>query len=137
MCQRCKSISNLKHYINCYTNKLTRYTYRHNNVGKNIAQAINNNNPQDIIKTENDNLLNWKQELKLPNEVRSVKKDINVEAVPKEEEKRRPDIWFYRIEEDNMNGLIEKKLVCNLVEVTIPWDEVKEFQHIQNTTYKT
>jgi hypothetical protein len=27
-------------------------------------------------------------------------------------------------------------LVCNLVEVTIPWSEVKEFQHIMNTTYK-
>jgi hypothetical protein len=35
-----------------------------------------------------------------------------------------------------MNGLIEKKLACNLVEVKIPWGEVKEFQHIQNTTYK-
>jgi hypothetical protein len=36
-----------------------------------------------------------------------------------------------------MNGLIKKKLVCNLVEITIPWGEVKEFQHIQNSTDKT
>jgi hypothetical protein len=28
-------------------------------------------------------------------------------------------------------------MVCNLVEITIPWGEVKEFQHIMNTTYKT
>jgi hypothetical protein len=59
-------------------------------------------------------------------------------AVPAEEKwKRRPDIRCYRIEEDKLNGLIEKILVCNLVEVTIPWGEVKEFQHIQNTTYKS
>jgi hypothetical protein len=31
---------------------------------------------------------------------------------------------------------MEKKLVCNLVEVTISWG-VKEFQHIKNTTYKS
>jgi hypothetical protein len=36
-----------------------------------------------------------------------------------------------------MNGLIEKKLGCNLVEVPIPCGEVKEFQYIQNTTYQT
>jgi hypothetical protein len=36
-----------------------------------------------------------------------------------------------------VNGTIEKKLDCNLVKVKIPWDEVKEFQHIMNTTYKT
>jgi hypothetical protein len=53
MCQRCQRIGNLKHYINCCTSKLTSYTYRHNNVGKIIAQAINNHNPQDIIKSEN------------------------------------------------------------------------------------
>jgi hypothetical protein len=28
-------------------------------------------------------------------------------------------------------------LVCNLVELTIPWGEVKGFQHVDNTTYKT
>jgi hypothetical protein len=121
MCQRCQRIGNLKHYINCCTNKLTSCTYRHNNIGKIIAQAINNHNPQDIIKSENDNLLNWNQELKLRKDIRTTEKDINVEAVPEEEEsKRRLDIWFYRIEEDKVNGIIEKKLVCNLVEVTIP-----------------
>jgi hypothetical protein len=83
MCQGCQRIRNLKHYINCFTNKLTGNTYRHNNVGKIIAQAINNHNPQDIIKSENGNLLNWNQELRLPNEIRSSGKDINVEAVPK------------------------------------------------------
>jgi hypothetical protein len=36
-----------------------------------------------------------------------------------------------------MNDLIKKKLDCNLGEVTIQWGEVKEFQYIQNTTYKT
>jgi hypothetical protein len=45
MCQRCERIGNLKHYINCCTNKLTSYTYRHNNEEKIIAQAINNRNP--------------------------------------------------------------------------------------------
>jgi hypothetical protein len=123
----CQRIGNLKHYINCCTNKLISYTYRHNNVGKIIAQAINNHNPQDIVKSENGNLLNWNQELKLPKNIRTTEKDINVEAVPEEEGKRRPDIWFYRIEKDKVNGIIKKKLVCNLVEVTIPWGEVKEF----------
>jgi hypothetical protein len=138
MCQGCPRIGNLKHYINCCTNKLTSYTYRHNNVGEIIAQAINNHNSQDIIKSENGNLLNWNQELKLPKDVRTVEKNIDVAAIPPEEEgKRRPDIWFYRIEEDKVNDIIEKKLVCNLVEVTIPWSEVKEFQHTMNTTYKT
>jgi hypothetical protein len=68
----------LKHYINCCTNKLTSYTYRHNNVREIVAQTINNQNPQDIIKSENGNLLNWNQELKLPNEIRSSDKNINV-----------------------------------------------------------
>jgi hypothetical protein len=116
---------------------LTSYTSRQNNVGKIIAQAINNHNPQDIIKSDNGNLLNWNQELRLPKDVKTVEKNIEVAAIPEEDEgKRRPDIWFYRIEEDKCNGMIEKKLVCNLVEVTIPWGEVKEFQHIENTTYK-
>jgi hypothetical protein len=75
--------------------------------------------------------------LKLPKDIRTTEKAINVEAVPEEEGERRPDIWLYRIEEDKVNGVIEKKLVCNLAEVTIPWGEVKEFQHIMNTTYKT
>jgi hypothetical protein len=76
--------------------------------------------------------------LKLPKDIRTVEKNIDVAAVPPEEEgKRRPDIWFYRIEEDKVNGIIEKKLVCNLVEVTIPWGEVKGFQQVDNITYKT
>jgi hypothetical protein len=37
MCQRCHRIGNLKYYINCCTNKLISYTYRHNNVGKIIV----------------------------------------------------------------------------------------------------
>jgi hypothetical protein len=74
-------------------------------------------------------LLNWNQELKLPKDIRTTEKDINIEAVSEEEGKKRPDIWFYRIEEDKMTGIIAKKLVCNLVEVTIPCVEVKEFQH--------
>jgi hypothetical protein len=93
MCQRCHRIGNLKHYINCCTYKLTSYTYRHNNVGKIIAQANNNHNSQDIIKSKNGNLLNWNQELKLPKDIRTVDKNIEVEARPREEEgKRRPDI---------------------------------------------
>jgi hypothetical protein len=108
--------------------QLTSYTYKHNNVGKIIAQAINNHNPQDIIKSDNGNLLNWNQELRLPKDVKTIEKNIEVMAIPEEDEgKRRPDIWFYRIEEDKCNGMVEKKLVCNLVEVTIPWGEVKEF----------
>jgi hypothetical protein len=58
MCQKYQKIGNLKHYMICCTNKLTSFTYIHNNVGKIIAQAINNINPQDIIKSENGNLLN-------------------------------------------------------------------------------
>jgi hypothetical protein len=122
MCPTCQKPGNLKQSINYCINKLTSFIYRHNNVGKIIAQAINNHNPQDIIKSKNGNLLNWNQELKLPKDIRTTEKDINIEAVPgKEEVKRRPDIWFYRIEEDKVNGIIEKKLVCNFVEVTIPW----------------
>jgi hypothetical protein len=129
MCQICQRVGNLKHFINWCTNKLTSYTYRHNNVGKIIAQAINNHNPQDIIKSDNNNLLNWNQELRLPKDVKTVEKNIEVAAISQEEEgKRRPDIWFYRIEEDKINGIIEKKLVCNLVKVTIPWSKVKGFQ---------
>jgi hypothetical protein len=85
MCQGCQRPDNLKHYINCCTNKLTSYTYRHDTVGKVIAQTINNHNPQDIIKTENVNLLNWKQELRLLTEIRSVEKNTNVEVVPTED----------------------------------------------------
>jgi hypothetical protein len=140
MCQRFQRIGNLKHYFNCWTSKLTSYTYRHNNVGKIIAQAINNHNPQDIIKSENDNLLNWNQELKFPKDIRTVEKNIVVEAVPQEEEgKRRLDIWFYRIEEDKINGIIEKKLVCNLVEVTISGAKLKNSNTswIQHAKHKT
>jgi hypothetical protein len=72
----------LKHYINCCTSKLTSYTYRHNNVRKIIAQAINNHHPQVIIKSDNDNLLNWNQELKLPKDVKTVEKNIEVAAIP-------------------------------------------------------
>jgi hypothetical protein len=61
MFQGCQRLGNLKHYINCFTNKLTSYRYRHDIGGKIIAQAINNHNPQNIVKTENDNLLNWNQ----------------------------------------------------------------------------
>jgi hypothetical protein len=108
MCKGCQRIGNLNHYINCCTSKLTSYTYRDNNVGKIIAQAINNHNLQDIIKSDNSNLLNWNQELKLPKDVRTVEKNIHVAAVPPEEEgKRNSDIWFYRIEEDKVNGIIE------------------------------
>jgi hypothetical protein len=52
-------MGSLKHYNNCCTNKSTSYTYRHNNIGKIIVQAINNHNPQNIIKSENRILLNW------------------------------------------------------------------------------
>jgi RecJ-like exonuclease len=76
MCQRCHRIGTIKHYINCCMNKLTGYIYRHNIVGKIIAQSINNYNPQDIIRSENDNLLNWNQELKLPKDIRTVDKNI-------------------------------------------------------------
>jgi TATA-box binding protein (TBP) (component of TFIID and TFIIIB) len=33
LCTGCNKIGNLKHYINCCTNKLTNYTDRYNNVG--------------------------------------------------------------------------------------------------------
>jgi hypothetical protein len=67
---------------------MTSYTYKHDNVGIIIAQAINNHNPQNIIKAENGNLLNWNQELRLPAEIRSHKENIDVMAVPIEEKKR-------------------------------------------------
>jgi hypothetical protein len=85
MCQGCQRVGKLKHYINFCKNKLTSYTYRHNYVGEIIAQVINSHNPQDIIKTENSNQLNWNQELRLPVEIRSLEKNISVEAVPKED----------------------------------------------------
>jgi hypothetical protein len=100
---------------------LTGYTNSQDNVGKIIALAINNHNPPDIIRTLNGNLLNWNQELRLPAEIRSPEKNIDVLAVPEDENgNRRYDIWFYRIEEDKTKRLIEKKLVRNLIEVTIP-----------------
>jgi hypothetical protein len=37
MCQTCQRPENLKHFINCCTNKLTSYTYRYNNVERIIA----------------------------------------------------------------------------------------------------
>jgi hypothetical protein len=89
MCQGCQRIGKLKHYINCCTNKLTSNTYRHNNVGKIIAQAINNHNPQDIIKSDNGNLLNWNQELRLPKDVKTIEKNIEVMAIPEEDQGKR------------------------------------------------
>jgi hypothetical protein len=42
-----------------------------NHLTQNVTsyEAINNHNPQDIIKSENGNLLNWNQELKLPKDI--------------------------------------------------------------------
>jgi hypothetical protein len=91
MCQRCPKIGNLKHYINCCTNKLTSYTYRHDNAEKIVAQTIDYHNPQDIIKSETGNLLNRFQEIKLPEEIRSAEKNIEIELVPKEEEGKKKD----------------------------------------------
>jgi hypothetical protein len=51
--------------------------------------------------------------------------------------KRRPNIWFYRIEKEKQKDMKDKKLVYNLVEIIILLGELKEFQHIQNITYKT
>jgi hypothetical protein len=139
MCTTCQRPGNLKHFINCCTNKLTSFTYRHDNVGRVIAQAINSYNLQNIVKTENGMMVSWNQELKLQIKIKSVEKNIDIMPVPEDEQgKRRPDIWFCRMEEkkDKDGETIEKSLVCNLVKVTIPWSEVKEFQHIDNTTYK-
>jgi hypothetical protein len=45
-------------------------------------------------------MISWNQELKQPNKIKSVEKNINVKAVPEDEQdKRRSDISFYRIEE--------------------------------------
>jgi hypothetical protein len=103
MCQTCQRPGNLKHFINCCTNKLIIYTYRHNNVGRIIAQAINSYNLQNIVKAENRMMISWNQESKLPDKIISVKKNIDINPVPEDEQgKRRPDIWFYRIEEIKM-----------------------------------
>jgi hypothetical protein len=73
-----------------------------------------------MIKSENVNLLNWNQELRLSAEIRSAEKNIDILTVSdKEKGKRRPDIWFYNIKEDKTKELIEKKFVCNLIEVSI------------------
>jgi hypothetical protein len=37
--------------------------------------------------------LNWNQELKLPKDIRTTEKDINVEAVPEEEEAKEDPIY--------------------------------------------
>jgi hypothetical protein len=71
--------------------------------------------------------------MKLPDKIKSAAKNIDMMPVPENEQgKRRPDLWFYRVEEkrDKTGEIIERNLVCNLVEVTITWDEDKEFQHI-------
>jgi hypothetical protein len=46
----CGKVENLKHFINCCTNKLSNYTNRHNNIGKIVAEAMNIDNPQISLK---------------------------------------------------------------------------------------
>jgi hypothetical protein len=83
--------------------------------------------------------VSWNQELKVPDKIKSIEKNIDMMPVPEDEQgKRRPDIWFIELKKkrDKTGEIIEKSLVCNFVEVTIPWGKTKEFQYIDNTTYK-
>jgi hypothetical protein len=51
------------------------------------------------------------------------------------EGKRRPDIWFSRNENESRRDKSKKKLVFNLVEITVPWREVNEFRRADKIVF--
>jgi hypothetical protein len=90
----CGQIGTLKHYINCCINKFTRFTERHEAVGKVICQAINLHCIQDEIRAATGNYIHWSKELKLPEGIIETKQ---LEGLVADEEvsRGRSDIWFY------------------------------------------
>jgi hypothetical protein len=57
----------------------------HANIGKALTHSINIYNPQDVIKSKTDNPINWNFKLKLPKEIISAHKNIEVDVLRDED----------------------------------------------------
>jgi hypothetical protein len=94
-------------------------TKRHNNVAKIIVQAIEANNRKNIVKSTSGQFIHWNQEIRLPDNILDPRHAPD--TLKDEVMMRKPDIWFYTIKKDGQ----ESELKLNLVEVTIPWEDVE------------
>jgi hypothetical protein len=101
-CQIWNKIENLKHYLNCCMKRGTRMTERHDNIGRILAYVIQIHSGQDSMISKTENYVNWNRRLKLPLEIQKIKKEEK--ELPEEVYKIRPNIWFYLIEKDIVNG---------------------------------
>jgi hypothetical protein len=68
-CELWGQIGTLKHYLNYYRNKFTRFTERDDAMRRVICQAINLHCIQDVIRAATGNYIHWNKELKLPEEI--------------------------------------------------------------------
>jgi hypothetical protein len=87
----CGKIGSMKHILSCCPHRASLMTKRHNNVGRILAQAIEANNRNRLIKSNSGSYMHWNEELKLPDDVRNPRRFQS----PFDQHRRRPDIWFY------------------------------------------
>jgi hypothetical protein len=67
----CGKIGSIKHILSCCSHRASLMTKRHNNVGRILAQAIEANNRNRLIKSNSGSYIHWNEELKLPDDVRN------------------------------------------------------------------
>jgi hypothetical protein len=117
-CLICDKVGNLKHYLNWCINQGTEMIQRPDKEGKVLVQAIHVHISQNIIRSHIENSIYWNKRIKLLQEIQKIRQEIR--NLEEKVSKIRPDIWFYKIEKNNVKGKIRKSLVLKLVEITIP-----------------
>jgi hypothetical protein len=137
ICKLCnaKQMANLKHILNSCNNKMNAMTARHDNICRIVAQAINLHARQGVIESYTENLINWNKQLRLPKKV--INQGEPFDEIERNEDKKRPDIWFYKIQESFEKEVAKKTLVLKMIEVTCPWGNVELNEKVDNEPYKT
>jgi hypothetical protein len=105
----------------------------HNNVAGIIIQAIEANNPKNLIKSKTGQYIHWNQELRLSDMDNNLKR--NSEFFNRENSKRKSDVWYYT--KVKKGSTTEQNL--NIAGVTFPWNDANinpdKFDNDSDTSY--
>jgi hypothetical protein len=81
--------------ISCCPLRAALMTNWHNKIARIVAQAIEANNREEVIKSTTGQCIHWNQEIRLPDNINDQR--VTPDALKEEVMRRKPDLWYYTV----------------------------------------
>jgi hypothetical protein len=123
----CDHVGTLMHILNGCNRNMNEMTIRHNDVVAILAQQLKKFSRQMIDLSESKKKsfkmkLGWNSTICLPyGKKDATERDETIDPRFEEEARRKPVLWYYKLDEKEVKHETIKVLQLNLVEVTIPF----------------